>query len=105
MTILKISKCMESGESCKETPLNELNPKPQDSTVKGQFSEIKDSNTLSTVIHKFRDRERIGKYKYGTSVDRVDLSKLDWLTHLQEELMDAVLYLERFKGEINEEQS
>jgi len=28
------------------------------------------------------------------------LSTLDWLTHLQEELMDAILYVERLKKEI-----
>lgn len=79
-----------------------MSPKPQDLTAKAQSSGPNDSNTLATVIQKFRDRERAGRYKYGTSVDRVDLSKLDWLTHLQEELMDAVLYLERFKEEIND---
>jgi hypothetical protein len=38
--------------------------------------------------------------KYNTTLDRTDLSTLDWLTHLQEELMDAVLYVEKLKKEI-----
>jgi hypothetical protein len=32
-------------------------------------------------------------------LERRDLDWLDWITHLQEELMDAVLYIERLKEE------
>jgi hypothetical protein len=31
---------------------------------------------------------------------RTDLNLIDWLTHLQEELMDATLYVERLKDEV-----
>ena len=30
-------------------------------------------------------------------MDRTDLNKSEWLTHLQEELMDATLYIEKLK--------
>ena len=30
------------------------------------------------------------------------MGAMEWLNNLQEELMDAVLYLERFKGELND---
>ncbi len=33
-------------------------------------------------------------------MDRNDLSPLEWLQHLQEELMDATLYLEKLKKEL-----
>ncbi len=42
-----------------------------------------------------------GKNRYGVTMDRNDLSFLEWLTHLQEELMDATIYLEKLKFEYN----
>ncbi len=30
------------------------------------------------------------------------MGAMKWLNNLQEDLMDAVLYLERFKGELND---
>jgi hypothetical protein len=35
-------------------------------------------------------------------MERDDLSPLQWLQHLQEELMDAAVYVEKLKGEIAE---
>ncbi len=35
--------------------------------------------------------------KYGVTMMRDDLTSLQWLNHLQEELMDATLYLERLR--------
>jgi hypothetical protein len=31
-------------------------------------------------------------------MEREDLNFLDWLTHLQEELLDAAVYVEKLKG-------
>lgn len=42
-----------------------------------------------------------GKERYGVTMERNDLSFLDWVTHLQEELMDATIYLEKLKFEYN----
>lgn len=52
---------------------------------------------VQTVIEKFVMRSELGKAKYGTTLDRTDLSVLDWITHAQEEHMDAILYLEKLK--------
>lgn len=54
---------------------------------------------VTTVIKKFEQRAELGKKKYGTDLDRKDLSLLDWINHAQEELMDAILYLEKLKQE------
>ena len=35
--------------------------------------------------------------KYGTNLDRTDLSTAEWIQHAQEELMDGILYLEKLK--------
>ena len=64
------------------------------------LSEVKSDTIVEDVINKFRKRSEAGILKYNTTLDRTDLSTLDWLTHLQEELMDAILYVERLKKEI-----
>lgn len=48
------------------------------------------------VCDKIQKRSTIGLNKYGASLERTDLSVMDWANHLQEELMDACNYLERF---------
>lgn len=45
----------------------------------------------------FENRARIGQVKYGQTLDRNDLSFLQWIQHAQEELMDGILYLEKMK--------
>ena len=54
------------------------------------------------VIKKFEQRADLGLKKYGVTLERTDLSTLDWINHAQEELMDGILYLERLKQEQNE---
>ena len=39
------------------------------------------------------DREELGLKKYGTTVDREDLTLRDWLQHAYEESLDKSLYL------------
>lgn len=47
------------------------------------------------VCKKIQERAEFGLRKYGVSLERTDLSTKQWLTHLQEELMDACGYIER----------
>jgi len=47
------------------------------------------------VCDKIQKRADVGKRKYGVTMEREDLSTLEWLVHLQEELMDAAVYVER----------
>ena len=58
---------------------------------------LKTDSIVDSVLDKFIDRSKVGKRKYNTDLDREDLSLSDWLTHLQEELMDAVNYIEKLK--------
>jgi hypothetical protein len=59
-------------------------------------STTKDS-IVAAVIVKFAQRSALGIKKYGTTLDRTDLTTKDWIQHTQEELMDAILYLEKLK--------
>jgi hypothetical protein len=47
------------------------------------------------VCKKIQERAKVGKAKYGVTMERTDLDIVGWLTHLQEELMDAAVYVER----------
>ena len=52
---------------------------------------------VNTVIQRFIQRSEFGQKKYGVTLDRTDLKTHDWIQHMQEELMDAILYLEKLK--------
>ena len=56
------------------------------------------SKIEAIVIQKILQRAEIGKAKYGVTMERKDLSMIEWLTHLQEELMDAAVYIEKLIG-------
>lgn len=58
-----------------------------------------DRNVLN-IIKKFEARADAGLEKYGVTLERTDLTTLDWIEHAQDELMDGILYLERLKQEI-----
>ncbi len=60
-------------------------------------TEPKLDSVVTSVINSFKQRAEFGQKKYGTNLDRTDLSVLDWIQHAQEEHMDAILYLEKLK--------
>jgi len=57
---------------------------------------------VESVINQYKQRSEVGIKKYGVTLDRTDLSLLDWVQHLQEELFDATLYLEKIKKELRD---
>ena len=60
---------------------------------------FEDTIVLS-VMTKFYERSKVGIKKYNTTLDRDDLSPIEWLNHAQDEAMDLCLYLERLKRKI-----
>lgn len=54
---------------------------------------------VSSVIEKIENRAKIGFEKYGVTMDRDDLSLVQWIEHAQEEMMDMLIYLEKIKQE------
>lgn len=56
---------------------------------------------VELVIKQFKDRSEVGIAKYGVTLNREDLSTLEWINHAQQEAMDFCLYLERLKQEFN----
>ena len=60
------------------------------------MKEIKDS-IVASVVEKYKERSEAGIEKYGTTLERNLLTFDEWMTHLQQELMDATLYIEKIK--------
>lgn len=57
-----------------------------------------DSEVLTQVIEDMRQREAKGLETYGTTMDRKDLTAAQWISHMKEELMDAILYLKKLEN-------
>ena len=51
---------------------------------------------VSEVINDLLRREEVGLKKYGTTVDRGDLSGKQWMQHFYEELLDGAVYARKF---------
>ena len=52
---------------------------------------------VERVVDKFVERSDVGFEKYGVTLEDDPSDMLAWLNHLQEEMMDAVLYLQKAK--------
>ena len=61
-----------------------------------------DDPVVDRVIDTFIRRSSEGMKTYDMSMADNPASRMAWLIHLQEELMDACLYLERLKEELND---
>lgn len=56
---------------------------------------------VQSVIDKYQERSNVGIKKYGTTLQDNNLELLEWIDHLQCELMDATLYIEKLKQELS----
>ena len=61
---------------------------------------------VKRVVDKFRDRSDAGYAKYGTTLDEERTTKMKglmkYLIDIQEELMDAILYIQTAQEELKE---
>lgn len=53
------------------------------------------SRILYTIIDDLLIREEKGLKEYGTTMDRSDLSEIEWLQHAYEEALDLSIYLKK----------
>jgi tRNA A37 threonylcarbamoyladenosine biosynthesis protein TsaE len=56
---------------------------------------------VEEVVTKYRQRSEVGIEKYGTTLDENKATLIEWLNHLQEELMDATLYIQKLKSDLD----
>lgn len=54
---------------------------------------MKKDRIVENVIEQFRQRSEVGIKKYGTTLE--DNNEDDYLLHLQQELMDGILYIQK----------
>ena len=52
---------------------------------------------VERVVDKFISRSDVGFKKYGVTMEEDKSNFKEWLNHLQEELMDAILYIQKTK--------
>jgi ATP-dependent Zn protease len=52
-------------------------------------------SVVKQIVSEHLNRAKQGFIKYDETLDRNDLTLVDWLQHTKEELMDAVLYIEK----------
>jgi len=62
------------------------------------------SSVENKVCIKILDRAEVGENKYGKTMERTDLSTIDWVKHAQEEAMDLAVYLEKILELLTREQ-
>ena len=62
---------------------------------------------VKRVVNKFRERSDAGYKKYGTTLDEERTTKMKglmkYLIDIQEELMDAILYIQTAQEELKEQ--
>ena len=58
---------------------------------------------VERVVDKFISRSDVGYKKYGVTLEQDQSRIFEWINHLQEELMDAVLYLQKAKEVYSED--
>ena len=58
---------------------------------------------VERVVDKFVSRSDVGFKKYGVTLDQDPSNLFEWLNHIQEELMDATLYIQKLKEKTSEE--
>ena len=56
---------------------------------------LKTDSIVDAIIDEHIKRAEMGKEKYNNTLDRTDLSVIDYLQHAKEEAMDLALYLEK----------
>lgn len=56
-------------------------------------------NNVNEICDEFIERSNHGFKKYGVTTERTDLDFDQWVQHLKEELMDAVVYVHRIQKE------
>jgi hypothetical protein len=53
------------------------------------------SKIVYSIIDDLLAREDKGIKEYGTTMDRTDLTEIDWLQHAYEEALDLSIYLKK----------
>lgn len=64
------------------------------------YNEFVPDSIVQTIVERFVKRAKMGKEKYGQTLDRNDLSLEEWLEHSIQEKLDDILYMQKALKEI-----
>lgn len=64
---------------------------------------IRAEGTEARIIRDIADRQQAGIKKYGTTVEKNQLTLRQWLDHAYQETLDKAIYLKRAMEEIDKE--
>jgi len=64
--------------------------------IVNNIPEQKIDSIVESVVNQFKERSEVGIKKYGTTLQ--ENNNDDFLQHLKEELMDAILYIEKLQS-------
>ena len=67
-----------------------------------KYNDFTPDSIVQTIIERFVERAKFGEKKYGTNLDRNDLSLEDWLEHSIQEKLDDILYMQKALKEIQD---
>jgi hypothetical protein len=65
--------------------------------ITNHTNERKTDKIVDDVVKRFKERSEVGIQKYGTTLYDSPDGFYSFLNHLQEELFDATLYIEKLK--------
>lgn len=67
-----------------------------------KYDDFTPDSIVQSIIERFVKRAKFGEKKYGTNLDRKDLSLEDWLEHSIQEKLDDILYMQKALKEIQD---
>ncbi|WJQ02877.1 hypothetical protein QT236_14460 [Geobacillus stearothermophilus] len=67
------------------------------STPEHFMNELNKNQILRNVQKLLEEQTKKGLQKYGTTVNPADYDFIGWLEHLQQEMIDAIVYCETLK--------
>lgn len=79
------------------TPVKEVSKENQLKAQAAVTFLTSEDKIVQDVVKQLTTRSAVGVEKYGTTLEENNTD--DFLNHLQEELMDAVLYIQKLKSE------
>lgn len=84
---------MQMNKDC-EVTIEGVTPKKFESNRR---MVAKTDSIVDGVVDQLISRAQVGMGKYKTNLDREDLGIIEWLDHLQQELLDGANYIQKLK--------
>jgi hypothetical protein len=86
-----LSRCRNTGKKTVEEFLKLIEEMPKE-----EIETPKKDSIVESVVNQFKERSKRGIEKYGTTLQENNTD--NFLQHFKEELMDAILYIEKLQS-------